>query len=324
MFKLKVIVTILILTGISARAQQLPLFSQYMFNGFLVNPAVAGVDGYTAVTVTAREQWLSMKSAPKTHIVAFQTRLLRKSRVSRNRSVWKRFLSQSRSGRVGLGGYIYNDRNGLIDRTGAQFTYAYHLSMRNNQLSFGLSANIYQYSIDRKLLQLENEQDALINNNDLKMYIPDFNFGVYYTSRDYYIGFSAAQLLQSSIQLSNENSSQFRSYRQYSLTAGYSFQINRDMSFIPSVYVKVTNQLVPQVDVSGKIYFNEMYYTGLSLRTGGAVIIMGGVNIEKFSLGLAYDYNLSGIRKHNHGSFELMAAMKFGDNARRYKWINRY
>jgi type IX secretion system PorP/SprF family membrane protein len=162
MFKRKVITTFLMFVGLSASAQQLPLFSQYMFNGFLVNPAVAGVDGYTAVTVTAREQWLGMKEAPKTHIVAFQGRILRKGHISRNRSVWKRFLSQSRSGRVGLGGYIYNDRNGLIDRTGAQFTYAYHLTLRNDQLSFGLSANIYQYSIDRNLLQLENDKDALV------------------------------------------------------------------------------------------------------------------------------------------------------------------
>jgi type IX secretion system PorP/SprF family membrane protein len=156
------------------------------------------------------------------------------------------------------------------------------------------------------------------------MYIPDFNFGVYYTSRRYYIGFAASQLLQSSIQLSNENSSQFRSYRQYSLTAGYSYEINRDISVVPSLYVKVTNQLIPQADISAKIYFNEMYYTGLSFRTGGALIVMGGINIEKFSLGVAYDYNLNGIRRHNYGSFELMAALKFGDNARRYKWINRY
>lgn len=325
MTKTKVIVPIIIaMMSLSVKAQQLPLFSQYMFNGFLVNPSVAGLDGYTAVTLTAREQWLGMKDAPKTHIVAFQARILKKSHISRNKSVWRRFMSRTRSGRIGVGGYLYNDRNGLIDRTGAQFTYAYHIKMRSDQLSFGLSANIYQYSINRSRLELENPSDALVNNSDLKMYIPDFSFGAYYTTREYYVGFATAQLLQSSLQLSNDNSSMFRSYRQYSLTAGYNFDINKRMSVVPSMYLKVTNQLVPQVDVSAKMYFNDSYYAGLSMRTGGAIILLGGVTIEKVTVGVAYDYNLNGLRKHNYGSFEMMAAMKFGDNARRYKWINRY
>lgn len=325
MLKIKVIVTLLLAIGFKAEAQQLPLLSQYMFNGFLVNPSVAGADGYTAVTMTAREQWVGMKDAPKTHIIAFQTRLLRNNHVSHNRSVFKRFINKSRSGRVGLGGYIYNDKNGLIDRTGAQLTYAYHLKINStSQLSLGLSANIYQYSINRSKLNLENETDGLVNNTDLKMYIPDFSFGAYYTSKEFYVGFAAAQLLQSSIQLSNDNSSLFRTYRQFSVTSGFNYEINKQMSIVPSVYIKVTNQLVPQVDVSAKLYINESYYAGLSFRTGSAFIVMGGVSIDKITIGLAYDYNLSGVQKHNYGSFELMAAMRFGDNAKRYRWMNRY
>lgn len=324
MLRAKVIVTIIFVISLSAEAQQLPLLSQYMFNGFLVNPAVAGVDGYTSVTLTAREQWLGIKDAPKTHIVAFQGRILKGNYVSRNKSIFRRFMRKSRSGKVGIGGYIYNDRNGLIDRTGGQFTYAYHLKINSyDQLSFGLSANIYQYSISRSRLELEKE-DAFVDNSDLKMYIPDFNFGVYYSTRDYYVGFSATNLAQSAIQLSDDNSSQFRTYRQYAISAGYSYDINRDISIVPTIYMKMTNQLIGQVDVSAKVYFNEQYYGGLSFRTGSAFIVMGGITMNQYSVGLAYDYNLTAIRKHSFGSFELMAAMKFGDSARRYRWINRY
>ena len=324
MLKLKVIVIIIFTISLSAEAQQLPLLSQYMFNGFLVNPAVAGIDGYTSVTLTAREQWLGIKDAPKTHIVAAQGRILKSSFVSRNKSIFRRFIRKSRSGKVGVGGYIYNDRNGLIDRTGGQFTYAYHTKVnRIDQLSFGISANIYQYSLNRNNIRLENE-DAFVNNSDLKMYVPDFSFGAYYTSKVYYAGLAIANLMQSSIQLSNDNQSQFRSYRQYSLTAGYSIDLNKDIVLVPSMYLKVTNQMIGQIDISAKAYFNEQYYAGLSFRTGSAFIVMGGLTVDKFSVGLAYDYNLSAIRKHSFGSFELMAAMKFGDSARRYRWINRY
>ena len=50
----------LTLTPFIAKAQQLPVYSQYMMNGFLLNPAVAGHEGYTALNITAREQWAGL------------------------------------------------------------------------------------------------------------------------------------------------------------------------------------------------------------------------------------------------------------------------
>lgn len=308
----------------TVKAQQLPLLSQYMFNGFLVNPAVAGADGYTSITLTAREQWLGIADAPRTHILAFQGRLLKNNFVSRNKSVWRKFMSKKRSGRVGIGGYVYNDKNGLIDRTGAQFTYAYHIKMYQSQLSFGLSANFYQYSINRNRLSLENDADALINKSDLVMFIPDFNFGAYFSCPKYYAGLSVSQLSNSVIQLSNNNSSQFRSYRQLSLTGGFNFDLENDIVIAPSIYLKITNQMITQVDISTKVYFGDMYYGGISFRTGSAFILMGGVTVDKYTFGYSFDYNFNSIQQHSLGSHEVMAAIKFGNGARRYRWINRY
>jgi len=314
---------LLTLTAFSLKAQQLPLLSQYMFNGFLVNPAVAGVDGYTSITLTAREQWLGLVDAPKTEIIAFQSRLYTANHVKRTKSVWRNFTKPLRNGKVGIGGYLYNDKNGLIDRTGGQFTYAYHIRLQSSQLSFGVSATMYQFSIDKNKINLESNQDALVNTSDLNMFIPDFNFGVYYSTKNYYAGFSISQLAQSSMQLSNENASKYKLYRHYYLTGGYKVDVNDDIVIVPSILIKSTNQLASQVDISGKIYFRDDYYAGLSFRTGSAFVIMGGVTVDKFTFGYAFDYNLNAIRKHSFGSHEVMAALRFGDTARKYRWINR-
>ena len=130
---------LLVLVTLQAEAQQLPLYSQYMLNRFLINPAVAGSEGYTAFNLTAREQWIGLQHSPKTHAFSAQTRILRKSFISRGASVKRKSTSSSRSGKVGLGGYIFNDQSGLVNRTGLQLTYAYHISLRRVQLSFGLS-----------------------------------------------------------------------------------------------------------------------------------------------------------------------------------------
>ena len=57
-------------------AQQLPIYSQYILNGFMINPAMAGHDGYTSFNTTARQQWLGFKEAPQTYSASWQTRML--------------------------------------------------------------------------------------------------------------------------------------------------------------------------------------------------------------------------------------------------------
>jgi hypothetical protein len=58
------VVGMLLLVSNTLHAQQMPAYSQYTFNGFLLNPAVAGSEGYTAINVTSREQWSGFCELP--------------------------------------------------------------------------------------------------------------------------------------------------------------------------------------------------------------------------------------------------------------------
>lgn len=306
-------------------SQQVPLYSQYMMNGFLLNPAVAGSEGYTAINITAREQWLGLTDAPKTHAISGQTRLLKNSFISRNASVKRRQRMASRSGRVGLGGYIFNDRNGPLDRTGIQLSYAYHIRFRASQLSFGLAGIAYQFSIDEDKIRLEEEGDELYMNASKSVFIPDASAGVYFSTPTFYVGFSASQLFQSSLILGE--SKRYASYkmkRYYYLTAGYDFIINDFLTIEPSILFKANESMTWQADFNSKFIFQDEYWGGISYRTGGALIFMGGVKVDKFIFGYAFDYTLSSIMKRTYGSHEFMIAVLFGDNARRYRWLNRY
>jgi len=78
----KYLVLALLLLGVSSlKAQQLPIYSQYLLNGFMVNPAMAGYDGYTTINATSRQQWMGFKEAPQTYSASWQTRLFRKEKV---------------------------------------------------------------------------------------------------------------------------------------------------------------------------------------------------------------------------------------------------
>ncbi|MCK4750811.1 MAG: type IX secretion system membrane protein PorP/SprF, partial [Bacteroidales bacterium] len=59
-------VMVFMILPLATRAQQMPLYSQYLMNGYLLNPAITGHDGYTSFNLTARQQWLGFKDAPAT------------------------------------------------------------------------------------------------------------------------------------------------------------------------------------------------------------------------------------------------------------------
>ncbi len=77
-FKLVILFTLFLMGMAIGNSQQLPLYSQYMMNKFLLNPAIAGSDGYTSVNLTAREQWVGFSNAPRTHAISAQTRILKR------------------------------------------------------------------------------------------------------------------------------------------------------------------------------------------------------------------------------------------------------
>ena len=311
-----------LLTG--ASAQQVPLYSQYMLNGFLINPAVAGSEGYTAVNLTAREQWIGMTHAPGTYALSFQTRILKKSYISKGSSVRRRRTTNSRGGKVGLGTYLFTDRNGAVERTGIKATYAYHIKFRNSQLSFGLSAVAYQFKLNEDLIKLADPGDELWLGAHTSVLIPDADFGVYYTARNYWGGFSVDQLFESILKIGDSGYDRYVMERNYYLIGGYDFELNRDLIFSPSTLVKYAENGKFQADISGKFYFNQTYWGGLTYRTGQTIIVMAGVSVDRFIFGYAFDIGLNSIMKHSYGTHEFTFIAKFGDNARRYKWLNRF
>jgi type IX secretion system PorP/SprF family membrane protein len=308
-------------------AQQVPMYSQYIMNGFLINPSFAGNDGYTTVNLTAREQWVGFNGAPGTYAVSFQTRILKTSYISKSTSVRKKMVRPTKGGRVGVGGYVFNDKNGIIRRTGVSGAYAYHIPLGQNQLSFGLAATAYQYAIDLNGAVLYDRDDDFLNNYDRVVFIPDFNFGVSYTTQKYYVGLAMTQMFRGLMMLGNSGGNKRTELGHYFLTGGIKLTLpNTNWVIEPSTLMKSSDMLfkAAQMDLTTRVYYKEDYWAGLSWRTGDAIILMMGLRYDRFYFAYAFDFTLSDIRKQSFGSHEITVAVKFGESARRYRWINRY
>jgi type IX secretion system PorP/SprF family membrane protein len=321
---------ILSLLSETVLAQQVPMYSQYIMNGFLINPSFTGRDGYSTVNLTVREQWVGIEQAPGTYAASFQTRILKNSYISKATSVRKKLILPTKGGNVGLGGYVFNDQNGIMRRTGMQFLYAYHIQIGQtgtypNYLSFGLALTLYQFAVNTEGL-IYDPDDPLINNYDRSVFIPDFNFGASWTTSRYYVGFAMTNLIRGQLMFADTTKTNRTELGHYFLTGGVKINLAPDWILEPSAFIKSSDMFLKslQMDLTTRVYFKEDYWAGLSWRTGDAIILMMGLRYDRFYFAYATDFTLTDIRKQSLGTHELTLAVKFGSSARRYRWINAY
>ncbi len=321
-----VYILLFVLAGNLVSGQQLPVYSQYLFNKFLINPAVAGSDGYTSVNITAREQWVGYYGAPRTYSFSVQTRLLKRSYILKQTSARRQIYRPKYDGKVGLGGYVFSDKNGIIHRTGFQFSYSYHMWLQNTtQLSMGLAFTGYHYKIDEAEINFEDPNEPWLNSNLRRgMFVPDASFGLYLLNSRYSVGFSADQLFEAAAKIGDAAYHNVKIYRQYYLFGAYSFSLNTYTELEPSFLFVMSEQLKPQVDIGLTYIYDQSVWAGLSYRTSGAMIAAVGLKYLNLFFGYSFDFTLQEIQRITYGTHEITVALKFGDSARRYRWLDRY
>jgi type IX secretion system PorP/SprF family membrane protein len=310
--------------------QQLPLYSQYLYNKFLINPAVAGSDGYTSVNLTARKQWIGLPGSPQTFSLSVQTRFLKHHAYVKPAKNNKTVFRPQNDAKVGLGASVFSNQSGLIERTGFQFAYAYHIWLqRMTQLSLGLSFTGTYFKINEKMLTLEDQNDPLLNDNLRRgIFIPDATFGLYLLNHQYNMGFSINQIFGGSAKIGNPAYSSYKLYRHYYVFGNYSFEYGKSIELRPDLLIMMSeaqNPVVsPLVEFGMSFIYNQSFWTGLSYRTSGAVIANVGVKVKNMFMGYSLDFTFGEIQRITYGTHELNIAWKFGDSARRYRWLDRY
>ena len=324
--RLKIFILLIFFSGVVAFGQQLPIYSQYLYNKILINPSVAGSHGYTSFGLTAREQWIGSDGI-RTYSAAWQTRFL-KQKYNIKQSGNRQILKPSTDGKVGLGGYVFSDRNGLISRNGLQFSYAYHTWVQENtQLSFGLAANVYHYRIDTDKIRFEDPNDPLMNSSLRKgLLIPDATIGISLLNPKFNFGVSADQIFQASGKIGggSEAYKGFKLLRQYFLFGAYNFNQGYNNVIQPSFLFMTSEQLISQADIGVTYIFHDDFGVGMAYRTSKALIATVILSHENIFIGYTFDFTLQEIQRVTYGTHELSFAIKFGDSSRRYRWLDRY
>ena len=238
-----------------------------------------------------------------------------------------------------MGVNVVTDYNGAIQRTGISSTYAYHITMNQSQLSFGLTASIFETQIRSRYLNFkDNSEEPLLSLANSPYWIPDFAAGINYMDRYFHIGFSASQLLESAFVLGNSGINKgldIHYKRNYNLISSYKheFKSGSEWEYEPSVLIKMYDPFYfkpvysgPQVqaDLMLRLICNRSYWFGAAYRTSKEYVALLGIRYENLYVSYSFDYGNNGISRNSYGSHELSVSLKFGDGARRVPWMERY
>lgn len=277
-------------------AQQLPHYSNYMLNNYVMNPAVAGTNPYFEGVSNNRYQWIGITDAPRTYILSVN--------------------GPTKSLNVGLGGILFTDIVGPTRRTGCYFSYAYHIKMNEKvKVSLGLSGGLLQFMVDASKITLRDATDQAISNGLQSVLAPDFGLGVYAYSSDkkWYAGASMPQILQNKIDFfETANSSLNKLATHFYLTGGYKYKLNDDFTFEPSALIKFVNPAPVQFDLSLRAIYHEKMWAGFAYRHLDAVSVIVGYTMQQnLTFAYAYDFTTSNIRKYSSGTHEIMIGIKF-------------
>lgn len=311
-------------------AQQTPLYSQYMLNEFIINPAVTGRSGMTSVSLTGRKQWLGWENAPETYSSSFSTRLLKAtSPFIRKKINWGgSTYRNSPTGRVALGASIIKDKNGAVNKTRIDLTYAYHISLYQAQLSFGFTFMSNQFKIDKDLANFGDPNDPLSHLIGASAYSPDAALGVDYSTHEYHVGISIFNLFQSPVKLgkTSANYYELRQVRHYYLLAAYKniMPYFTRWEYEPSIVARGTEKLQGTAEASIRFIYEQEYWFGFSFRTSKDIIAFLGVKFNRVLFGYSYDYGFNEMSRMSYGSHEISMAVRFGDSAKRFRFWQRY
>jgi len=312
--------------SLSSFGQQKPQYTQYIFNNYLLNPALSGIENYTDFKAGYRKQWSGIEGAPQTTFAAAHWSL-------GGDYLWRNPLSMPEKGNNpmddnymqnytaspahhGMGATVVLDKAGPISRLDANLTYAYHLQLSGTlNLSVGAAVGITRIGLNVNELTLENPNDPALNNTVTSQVKPDLGMGVWLYGARFFAGASVQQILPQKLAFTSDpNYKGGKEVPHAFFTTGYKLFIDEDISVIPSVMVKYVNPSPLSVDANLKIAFKDRFWVGGSYRYNDSYSAMAGLNINKLiNLTYSYDFTTSQLNKVSYGSHEIVLGLQLNN-----------
>ena len=273
--------TIFCCVVLSSYGQQMEHYTQYQFNQFAFNPAVAGTKSCIDVRTGYRFQWGGIDGAPQTGFINAHAPL-RFGKKNRN----------SFGPKHGIGGQIKRDVFGPFSNLKLHVAYALHLPIgRNWRMSFGTSIGFIHTGF--KVSELTTEvSDPLIGTGSQSFTtFPDGKIGFWINDKKMYFGLSVHNLFGNRLQ---EIGNEAKLQRHFYFTGGYKFALEKKWALIPSFFMMWTKATPLDFHISALMDLENKISFGIGLRRTDAITAQIRVKLFNWiSIGYSFDFVIS-------------------------------
>ena len=291
----------------SVNAQQVEDFSLLRENAFVLNPALAGTQGWIYGTATFRKQFTKIEQSPYTALLAMDGEIKDK--------------------RLGIGGYVIHDVTGPTGKTSGTVSIAYSIPLYKNKystrfsngkanhtLSIGASISVVQYRLEANKLLLDNPGDPrLYTSTGYKIY-PDASFGIYYRYKNnFFAGISVPQLMGLNINYrGDDGTAMIKKVQHLNILLGGKIEMARgNFSIDPVAAFRWTKGGPPQGDIGVRFMMYKIFYVGANYRSLNYGVFEGGFSVKDlFFVSYAYSQNFSTYRNDIGSTHELSLSFK--------------
>ncbi|MCX6332820.1 MAG: type IX secretion system membrane protein PorP/SprF [Bacteroidia bacterium] len=276
-----------------------PVYSQYLHNGLMINPAYAGTRDALSAALSYRMQWMGITDAPQLQTVSIHTPL--------------------KNDKVALGLNARFMQYGIAKSSSIYAIYAYNIRMGNGKLSFGLKAGVDMSNTNYNGLQGIDLSDPVLPDNGKLSYIfPNAGAGIYYFNNTIFAGAAVPSFLFYR-STGNGKTQAYHSFNEYDLifSAGGLITFSPGFKFKPSALLDLSlhdAQKINQLDINGNFIIADLIWIGGSWRTTEQVIVGHlQVNIrQQLMIGFSYDYPAGRMNSYSKGSSEFVLRYEFG------------
>jgi len=284
-----------------SQGQQMPQYSQYVFNALHINPAYAGYKVDPFVQATYRSQFMDFPGSPNTISI----------------SADKGNLEES----MGYGLSIIADELGPYSTQSLLLTYAYKVRLtQDSYLGLGISSGVSEHALDAGKLQPDDPSDPGIPQGRVNAFTPNLNAGVFYYTPNFFSGISAFNLVGQNSLKNSDLSLATNNYHFY-FQAGGLLPVSSGLAFKPSILVREDLNGPSSYDINTMFLFNEQFWLGAAFRSSvmkgnmdfgdlpsnrTALVMLFDLFItEEIRFGYAYDFNLNSKNNYRNNSHEF-------------------
>lgn len=280
---------------IEASSQQLPHYSNFVYNYLQYNPAVAGTAPCLDLKFGLRRQWTGIPDGPQTIFANVHGKIGGKKKISNFH---------------GLGATVENDEAGPFAYSALNVLYAYHMRMsRKYTLSAGLSLGFSQFRIDYSDMYMENQAADLAIVGAINDFVfPIVNFGLWLYRNDRFYGISARSIGARSVE-GIEGGGKLQTH--WTFANGYAVPLGDELTFKPALLLNYVARSKPSLEGQGMMEYKEKFALGIGARSGhGFTALLKISAIRYVTLAYAFDITANKLRYDGRNAHEIIIGIR--------------